>query len=374
MKEVDIQLFWLNNATQFEQLYTSYGESIKVIHPGMINLNQGPDFFHATIQIDDTIWVGSVEIHVKASGWFLHRHDIDRNYNNVILHVVWEDDTVSFDHCPILVLSSFLKVEIFNHKININTAENITEIQNALSMDDLSEFGLQRIERKSNEILVDLKLFQGNWQFITVRKLIYAFGIPLNGDVFQQIIDTIFPIFNTQHYFNEENIKCLLFGQASLFVKMSKLDILRFNDLRTELSIKSPHINIIRFRTRPSNFPEKRLEDFIAFIFKYPSIFRPLIDSEIDYSGVIKNIRTELGGAQFNKIVINVFVPILIAYSKYNGNVLLRKKAMHWLTLVPAESNRITKLFVQGRKIHANALHTQGMMEYYSSLKNPKPN
>ena len=374
MKEVDIQLIWLNNATQLEQLFTSSGAAIKIIHPGMINLDQGPDFLHATIQIDDTIWIGSVEIHVKTSGWFLHRHNIDRNYNNVILHVVWENDTHYFDHCPVLVLSSFLEDRINNYNINFKANQEIKQTQHATSMDNFAEFGLQRMERKSNQILVDLKLFQGNWQFIMVRKLIYAFGIPLNGDVFQQILDTLFPILYTQHFYEEENVKCLIFGQAGMFKKMSEEDIVRFNHLRTKLSIKPMDANINRFRTRPNNFPEKGIEQFIKFIFKFPTLFRSLIESESEYSGLFKSIRKEFGDAQFNKIVINVFTPILIAYSKYNGDVSLRKKALHWLTLVPAESNRITKLFVLETMISMNALHTQGMLEYYSRLKNPNPN
>lgn len=374
MKEEDIQIFWLNNATQLGQLFTSSGAAIKIIHPGIINLNQGPDFLHATIQIDETLWIGSVEIHMKTSGWFLHRHDIDRNYNNVILHVVWEDDLFSFDHCPVLVLSSFLEDAIYNYKINAKAPKEIIQMQHAIPMDDLAECGLQRMERKSNEILVDLKLFQGNWQFITVRKLIYAFGIPLNGDIFQQIIDTLYPIFNSQYFFNEENLKCLLYGQAGMFTMMCEEEIVRFNQLRTELSIKPIDSNILRFRTRPNNFPEKRMEQVIMFIFKFPTLFRSLIDSASDYSDLCKSLRKEFGDAQFNKIVINVFVPILIAYSKYNGNISLRKKAMYLLTLVPAESNRITKLFALETMISINALHTQGMLEYYSRLKNPMPN
>ena len=374
MKELDIQLFWLNNAMKLEQLFTSNGSPIKVIHPGMINFNQGPDFLHATIQIDDTIWFGSVEIHLKSSGWFLHRHDIDRNYKNVILHVVWEDDATSFDHCPMLVLNPFLKNGVNNHTLITKAADTTHQLPFTLPLNDLLEFGLKRMERKANEILVDLKLFQGNWQFITLRKLFYAFGIPLNGDVFRLMFDAIFPIFNTQSFYNEENIKCLIFGSAGMYKKMSKEEIVRFNYLWKHLLINPAQMNIVRFRTRPNNFPEKRIEQFVKFIFKFPAIFRTLIESRIDSSENFKMMRKELGEEHFNKIVINVFVPILIAYSKYNANIMLRKKALHWLTHVPAESNRITKQFAFENKSSMNALHSQGMLEYFSGLSFPIPN
>ena len=374
MKEIDIQLFWLNHAIQLEQQVASNNSSIKVIHPGMINFNQGPDFLHATIQIDDTIWFGSVEIHLKTSEWFLHRHNTDRNYKNVILHVVWEDDMYSFDHCPMLVLSNILKEGSIKYKFDDSDIERIHQVYNQLSLNELSEYGLQRIERKANEILVDLRLFQGNWQFITVRKLIYAFGIPLNGDVFQHMIDAMFPIFNKQHFFNEENIKCLFFGMSCMYTKMSKEDIIRYDHLKNDLLIKSVKINFIRFRTRPNNFPEKRIEQFVKFIIKFPFIFRALIESGIEYSDFFTLMREELGRDQFNKFVINVFVPILVAYSTYSGNILIRKRALHWLSHLPAESNRITKQFTFVNKPSLNALHTQGMLEYISGLSVATPN
>ena len=374
MKEIDIQLFWLNHATQLEQLFTSNGSSIKVIHPGMINFNQGPDFLHATIQIDDTSWFGSVEVHLKTSGWFRHRHNTDRNYQNVILHVVWEDDMHSFDHCPMLILSTIFKAGSFKYKLYKGETMRVHQLHNNLSLDQLSEYGLHRIERKANEILVDLRLFQGNWQFITVRKLIYTFGIPLNGEVFQQMIDAIFPIFNTQHFFKQENIKCLFFGMSCMYTKMSKEDIIRYDQLRNDLLLKPVQINFIRFRTRPNNFPEKRIEQFVMFIFKFPFIFRALIESGIEYSNFFTLMRDELGRDQFNKFVINVFVPILIAYSTYSGNILIRKRALLWLSHLPAETNRITKQFTFVNKPSLNALHTQGMLEYISGLSFPIPN
>lgn len=71
---------------------TNKGELIDVIDPGLHNSNAGPDFFNAKIKIDGMLWVGNIEIHDKASDWFLHSHDKDSHYDNVILHVVGKDD------------------------------------------------------------------------------------------------------------------------------------------------------------------------------------------------------------------------------------------------------------------------------------------
>ena len=44
----------------------------------------GPDFFNAKVKIGGTLWVGNIEIH-KASDWYLHGHDRDTHYDNVVL-------------------------------------------------------------------------------------------------------------------------------------------------------------------------------------------------------------------------------------------------------------------------------------------------
>ena len=73
-------------------LQTTSGRPVEVIDPGLPNMNAGPDFFNAKLKIDGTLWVGNVEVHTQASDWLLHRHDRDKAYDTVILHVVGESN------------------------------------------------------------------------------------------------------------------------------------------------------------------------------------------------------------------------------------------------------------------------------------------
>jgi hypothetical protein len=47
----------------------------------------GPDFFNAQLNIGNQKWAGNVEIHLKSSDWYLHNHERDEAYENVILRM-----------------------------------------------------------------------------------------------------------------------------------------------------------------------------------------------------------------------------------------------------------------------------------------------
>ena len=78
---------WRHKMFPLSELQTTDGKPIEVLDPGLHNHNSGPDFFNAKVKIGDTLWVGNVEIHDKSSDWYLHGHDKDKRYDNVILHV-----------------------------------------------------------------------------------------------------------------------------------------------------------------------------------------------------------------------------------------------------------------------------------------------
>ena len=93
MKEELLHYVWRMQRFDCTKLFTTQGQKITIIQFGNHNQNAGPDFTHARIQIGDTLWVGNVEMHLKASDWTKHGHQQYPAYENVILHVVLEEDT-----------------------------------------------------------------------------------------------------------------------------------------------------------------------------------------------------------------------------------------------------------------------------------------
>ena len=94
MTERLLQFIWQFQYFNKNELITDADETVQVIFPGKYNTDQGPDFSDAKIKIGKTLWAGTIELHIKTSDWKKHNHQSDKNYNNVILHVVWEEDGI----------------------------------------------------------------------------------------------------------------------------------------------------------------------------------------------------------------------------------------------------------------------------------------
>jgi hypothetical protein len=92
MKEEFLHYLWKYNLYDQDSLTDNENNKIVVINPGEYNRDSGPDFFNARILIAGTEWAGNVEIHTRSSHFNNHGHNSDHAFDNVILHVVSEND------------------------------------------------------------------------------------------------------------------------------------------------------------------------------------------------------------------------------------------------------------------------------------------
>ena len=111
MKESFLYYLWENRLLT-GTLQTQANQPIGILNTGYRNTDSGPDYLEAKITIGDQLWVGHVEIHVKASDWNRHGHQNDKAYQNVILHVVYENDTKVND-IPTLELKGHFDETLF---------------------------------------------------------------------------------------------------------------------------------------------------------------------------------------------------------------------------------------------------------------------
>lgn len=87
--ERHLQAIWYDGTLRPQSLRTVDGAGVKVLDPGMWNLEAGPDFLHATVDVDGTRLCGDVEVHLRPGDWFVHRHARDPAYSKVVAHVTW---------------------------------------------------------------------------------------------------------------------------------------------------------------------------------------------------------------------------------------------------------------------------------------------
>ena len=112
MQEDFLHYVWQYKEFEVLNLKTTLGEAIYIKAVGQHNHDSGPDFFNSQLEINNQLWAGNVEIHVKSSDWYLHSHETDVIYENVILHVVWEHDVevlrANNTKIPTLEIKSFV--------------------------------------------------------------------------------------------------------------------------------------------------------------------------------------------------------------------------------------------------------------------------
>lgn len=86
-RELAMSAAW--NAALVRDVTTADDRNIRIVYHGSWSNGWGPDFKGAMIDFGDgKLVTGDIELHYRASDWNRHGHNLDANYNNVILHIV----------------------------------------------------------------------------------------------------------------------------------------------------------------------------------------------------------------------------------------------------------------------------------------------
>lgn len=377
MKERLLQFIWQFQYFNSQHLSTSNGQSINIIKPGNYNTNQGPDFLNAKIKIGDTLWAGSVEIHVKASDWNLHGHSADENYKNVILHVVWEQDVELNETFPAVVLQDRVpmmlleKYETFMQSSTlIPCASQINKINNLSTIAWQERLIAERLLDKSKTIEAHLATNNGHWEETFWWMLARNFGMKINMDAFEQMARRIPVSLLAKNKNQIQTLEALLFGQANMLgprlaenypVMLYK----EYSYLKRKYNLTPQPLPIHFLRMRPANFPSVRLAQLAMLVHKSQHLFSSILETD-DLMEIKKllNITAndywhyhyqfdeeseykpkKIGGEMQQNLLINTIIPCLFAYGHKNKKIDLQQKAIKWLQQLPAENNKITRAF-----------------------------
>ena len=404
MTERLLQYIWQFQYYNRNDLVTDEGEQLQIIHPGSFNTNQGPDFTDAKIRIEETTWAGSIEIHINTSDWKNHKHSGDKNYKNVILHVVWQHDVnlnlpcstlVLHDKVPKLLLSKYN--ELMNANNFIACEKHIEQVNNLTWQSWKERLLVERLERRTAVILDLLQKNNNHWEEIFWWLLAKNFGIKLNSIVFESLARSIPINILAKHKDQIHQLEALLFGQAGLLDEVYTEDypILlqkEYRFLKKKYNLQKVEGSLIFLRMRPSNFPTVRLAQLAMLVHGSLHLF-----SKIKEANDIKTIRQllqvtandywhyhyvfdetsafkkkKLGEQMIGNILINTVVPILFAYGHYHHENIYKDKALQWLEDIGAEKNSITKGFESLQVENKTAFDSQALIQLKNEYCNKK--
>ena len=216
---------WKHKLFPLKPLSTTDGQPMEIIDPGLYNTNAGPDFFNAKIKVNGMMWVGNVEIHLKASDWYRHHHDSDKAYDTIILHVASDIDVQVYrsngEAIPQLELH-FPPYLWDNYTELIKTAHYpacyklISSIPMILLHNWMDTLRVERLEQKTAQIRQRLELCNGDWEYTFFLTLSRSFGFSTNSDVFELWAQSIPLSAVNKHRDDLFQIEAIFFGQSGL--------------------------------------------------------------------------------------------------------------------------------------------------------------
>jgi uncharacterized protein DUF2851 len=398
MNERLLQFIWQFRYFNQTSLQTADGKELQIIYPGVLNYNSGPDFSEAKIKINNTIWVGNIELHIYASGWKEHGHSSDKNYDNIILHVVWINDVEIFDNhqqqLATLELQSLvpkIMLQRFAHLM-----QTTDEIPCAFALPVLNEVGwlswkerliAERLTEKSALVLRLLEQCNNNWEETFWISLCRSFGMKVNADVFEDIAKTITVNLLAKHKNSIQQLEALLIGQAGLLNENFEDDYAvmlkkEYAFLSKKYALKPLNKQPDFLRMRPSNFPTLRLAQLAMLIYQSNHLFSKIKSvknaSEIfqwfdvtandfwNYHYTLKDeaayLPKNIGKAFIQHIIINAIVPVLFAYGINKNEDAWKEKALNFLIELSPEQNAITKNWKAHQVSNKNALESQALI------------
>lgn len=405
MTERLLQFIWQFQYYNKSELATATGETLQIIFPGNFNTNQGPDFLNAKIQTGSVSWAGSIELHIKTSDWNKHHHTKDKNYNNVVLHVVWEDDgirnavtvktTEQGSVIPVLELRNRVpKILLQRYEELMNSSSFIPCEKSIHSVNDITWIGwkerllAERLLRKSKTVDEYLRQNNYHWEETFWWLLARNFGMKVNADAFEAIARSIPLTILAKQKKQIHQLEALLLGQAGLLEKdfeedYPKLLQREYHFQKTKHKIRPTPVPIFFLRMRPGNFPTLRLAQLAMLIHSSAHLF-----SKIREADSVKDVKSWLdvtandywhyhyrfdetsafkkkkaGTSMVNNIIINTVVPVLFAYGNYHDDKKYKDKALDWLEKTQAELNSITISFMQLPVENKTAYDSQALIE-----------
>jgi len=400
MQEDFLHYIWKHKKLAILNLKTTQHEAIEIVAVGTHNHNAGPDFFNGQVRIGNQLWAGNIEIHIKSSDWFVHNHEQDKAYDNVILHVVFDHDTEIFRNdnstIPTLEMKEYIDKNLLENYQKLFTAKNkwINCEQDFADVDEfviknwLERLYFERLERKSKTIdtlLIDSK---NDWEAVLFALLAKNFGLKVNGDSFFSLANSIDYATLRKSQSKVELLEALFFGQLGLLDSESSNAYHQelqneYTFLKQKFQLNNQGVLPLQFfRLRPPNFPTIRLSQLANLYHQEQQLFSKVIaiNKLSDYYELFSVSTTPFWNAHYtfdksskvsvkkitrafiDLLLINTILPLKFCYAKQEGKA-IDDSILDVISAIASEKNSIIDGFNQLRPISKSALESQAIIQ-----------
>ncbi len=405
MREDLLHFIWKYKKLQLENLATSKNEKVRIVDFGVHNHLAGPDFFNAKVNIDGQLWAGNIEIHIKSSDWYAHGHEEDANYDNVILHVVWQDDTSVYrkdgSEIPTLELKNYISEALLERHQKLFDKKDVGFINCEKSVGTIDSFTVQnwlerlyfeRLERKSNLVLELLKQSNNDWEKVLFSLLLKNFGLKINGDSFMGIARLL--DFSVVRKIRNKTIalESVLFGLAgfledetivdSYYIELKK----EFAFLKNKFDIQATGVQKPEFfKLRPPNFPTIRLSQLANLYAEHQNLFAEIIhtsslddmykvfniaaskywDNHFTFGKESKKSRKRLTAKFIDLLIINTILPLKFCYARHLGKD-VNDEILDIISRIKREDNSVVDNFMKLGVGLKNAKDSQSILQLYN--------
>lgn len=401
-----LHFIWRYKLFNALHLRTTEDEELRVLNFGQYNTHAGPDFEYAQLQINQTLWSGHVEMHLKASDWLLHKHHLDPAYNTTILHVVWDLDTLDvrrMDGSTIatLILRPYVEERLLSNYQQL--MENLNPIACSAQLSHcatlkwthwLDRMSVERLQQKYDLYQQWIDATKGDWERIFLISLARAMGMQVNSSSFEELFRRL-PLQLIRKYHNQPlKIEAILFGLAGfLDAEVEDTYVLSLKNefeylQKLHLLQPMPIIHWKFMRMRPPNFPTIRLAQLAALLCQDSGWFGKLLQllSIEDFTQqIVTSVvnpywkthyrfghqsglhKVQWSKDMLNHIGINALIPTLYAYGVYIDKAELCERALSWLQQLSPENNKYVRSFMQiGVSCHS-AADSQALLHLFKS-------
>lgn len=403
MQESFLHFVWQNQYFQPKNLFIISGQSLQIVKPGNHNLHAGPDFLESEIEIDGIRWSGSIEIHLKSSDWYAHNHQSDARYENVILHVVYEQDKpVKYQNgelIPTLELKGLIKPALLNRYQELIGQEEVIKCANQLDqtraivkLGMLERVLIERLEEKALLILELLEINNGDWEETAYQWLFRGMGFKVNSEN-MLTLSLMVPSGTLRKYHDLFQYEALLFGASGLL----NIDVKGYpNQLREEyLYLKQKHAIKDKLsynewhyaRVRPSNYPSIRIAQLASLLHSNQSLLSLFMDFDspaqlIEALHCVQSeywqlhylpgklSRRRLSGLTrraIQNLIINTAAPLLVAFGRYSDRQEPLENALNLLMAIPAERNTFIEKWERLHWRVSSAFDSQGLLQLHNA-------